>query len=71
MRGARVNVAFAADATMQQLLVQHDQFTLDLKNFTYPSRFFADLAERYDSLFETRNDYDHPRGQTMASLRHR
>jgi SAM-dependent methyltransferase len=43
----------------------------DLKNFTYPSRFFADLAERYDFLFETRSDYDHPRGQTMASLRHR
>lgn len=41
----------------------------DLKGFTYPSRLFADLAERYDFLFETRNDYNHPRGQTMASLR--
>ena len=43
----------------------------DLKGFTYPSRFFADLAERHNFLFETRTDYNHPRGQTMASLRHR
>ncbi|MGH6826389.1 class I SAM-dependent methyltransferase [Methyloceanibacter sp.] len=43
----------------------------DLKDFAYPSRLFADLADRYDFLFETRNDYNHPRGQTMALLRHR
>jgi SAM-dependent methyltransferase len=43
----------------------------DLKGFTYPSRLFADLAGRHNFSFETRNDYDHPRGQTMASLRHR
>ena len=42
----------------------------DLKDFAYPSRLFAYFAERHDLLFETRDDYNHPRGQTMASLRH-
>lgn len=42
----------------------------DLKDFAHPSRLFADLAERHNFLFETRDDYNHPRGQTMASLRH-
>jgi SAM-dependent methyltransferase len=41
-----------------------------LKAFTYPSQLLADLAGRYNFLFETRNDYNHPRGQTMASLHH-
>jgi hypothetical protein len=34
-------------------------------------RLFADLAEQYHFLLETHEDYKHPRGQTMASLRHR
>jgi SAM-dependent methyltransferase len=42
-----------------------------LKDFTHSRRLFADLAERYHFLFETHDDYKHPRGQTMASLRHR
>jgi hypothetical protein len=41
-----------------------------LKDFAYRSRLFAYLAERHDLLFETRDDYNHPNGQTMASLRH-
>ena len=41
------------------------------KGFTYPSQLFADLAGRYNFLFETRTDYNHPRGQTMALWRHR
>jgi len=43
----------------------------NLKDFAYPTQLFAHLAERYHFNFETHDDYKHPRGQTMASLRRR